>query len=252
MMIRRSLGFVLLMLCTLGPIASASTQRDAESAAKQRKIAFILVHDQSATGVDQARDVIRQTMKQVSKSVLLELDRSDPANAEYVAKLRLAGAPVPLILVVARNGVVAGGGPAAETTPATLLGMVPSSKKAEVLQALQSGKPVFIAVSRKGMISEPKAVAACMAACSQMGDKSALVRIDMADPQEAAFLAQLKVSSTATEPVTLVVNAQGQVMGPFTGDLDVAGLVQTATRIAGGCCPSTVQGGSKGCAPTKK
>jgi hypothetical protein len=240
------------MLCTLGPIASASTQRDVESAAKQQKIAFILVHDQSATGVDQARDVIRQTMKQVSKSVLLELDRSAPPNAEYVAKLRLAGAPVPLILVAARNGALAGGVPAAQATPAILLGMVPSPKKAEVLQALQSGKPVFIAVSRKGMTSEPKAVAACMSACSKMGDKSALVRIDMADPQEATFLSQLKVNSAATEPVTLVVNAQGQVTGSYAQVQDVASLVQAATRVAGGCCPSTVQGGSKACAPTKK
>ena len=251
-MIRRGLCFILLMLCTLGPIASASTQRDVESAAKQQKIAFILVHDQSATGVDQARDVIRQTMKQVSKSVLLELDRSAPPNAEYVAKLRLAGAPVPLILVAARNGALAGGVPAAQATPAILLGMVPSPKKAEVLQALQSGKPVFIAVSRKGMTSEPKAVAACMSACSKMGDKSALVRIDMADPQEATFLSQLKVNSAATEPVTLVVNAQGQVTGSYAQVQDVASLVQAATRVAGGCCPSTVQGGSKACAPTKK
>jgi len=252
-MIRRGLGFILLMLCTLGPIASASTQRDVESAAKLQKIAFILVYDQSATGMAQARDVIRQTMKQVSGSVLLELDRSAPANAEYVAKLRLAGAPVPLILVAARNGVLAGGLPAAQATPAILLGLVPTPKQAEILQALQSGKPVFITVSRKGMTKETKAVAACVAACSQMGNKSALVRIDMADPQEATFLSQLKVNSAATEPVTLVVNAQGQVTGSYTEVQEVAGLVQAATRVVSGCGPGACgPGAASSCAPAKK
>ena len=249
---RRGLGLALLLLCTLGPAASASTQRDVEAAAKQGKIAFILVVDQGATGVDQARAVVRQIMPKVSNSVLLELDRSAPANAEYVAKLRLAGAPVPLILIAARNGALAGGVPAAQATPELLLSLVPSPKKAEVLQALQSGKPVFIAVSRKGMTSEPKAVAACLAACNKIGEKSALVRIDLADAREATFLSQLKVNTAATEPVTLVVNAQGQVTGSYADVQDVASLVQAATKVAGGCCPSTVQGGSKGCAPATK
>ncbi len=248
-MIRRSFGFVLLVLCTSGPIASASTQRDVESAAKQQKVAFILVTDQGAIGVEQARTMIQQTMKQVRGSVLLELDRSAAANAAYVAKLRLAGAPVPLILVAARNGALAGGLPAAQATPALLQSIVPSPKKAEILQALQSGKCVLITVSRKGMTSESKALATCAAACTQLGDKSAMVKIDMADPQETAFLTQLKVDSKATEPVTLAVNAQGQVTGSYAGTQDVASLVQAATRVVGGCCPSTVQGGSKGCAP---
>ncbi len=252
-MILRGLGFSLLMLCTLGPIASASTQRDVESAAKQGRIAFILVTDRTATGVPQATEIIRQAMKQVPESVLLEIDRSDPANAGYVAKLRLAGAPVPLILVAARNGVLAGGLPAAQATPAILQSVVPSPKKADVLQALQNGRPVFIAVGRKGMAKETKAVAACRAACSQMGDRPALVQVDMADPKEAAFLSQLKVNPKAAEPVTLVVNARGQVTGSYTEVQDVASLVQAATRVVGGCAPGACgPGAASSCAPPKK
>ena len=60
--------------------------------------------------------MIRDTMKQVGGSILIELDRSAPANAEFVAKLRLAGVPVPLILVAARNGVLVAGVLAAQAT----------------------------------------------------------------------------------------------------------------------------------------
>ena len=247
----RSFGLGVLLLGLLASIAMASTQKNLDSAAKHEKIAFILVTDQGATGVDEAKDMIKQAMKQVKKTALIELDRSDAANADLVAKYRLAGAPVPVILVVARNGVLAGGLPAAQATADKLVAMVPSPKKAEILQVLQTGKAVFISVSRKGMASQSGATASCAAACGQMKDQCSAVQIDMDDPEEAAFLGQMKVDLASTEPVTLVVNAQGQITGTYTGAADVASLMQAATKKAGGCCPSTVQSGSKACGPAK-
>jgi len=184
----RSFGLGVLLLGLVASVAAASAQKDLDSAAKHGKVAFILVTDQGATGVDQAKEMIEQAIKQVEKAVLIELDRSDAANAEVVAKLRLAGAPVPLILVAARNGVVAGGLPAAQATADKLVAMVPSPKKAEVLQVLQSGKAAFVVVSRKGMATQSAATASCAAACGQLADKCVTVQIDMDDPQEAGFL----------------------------------------------------------------
>jgi len=248
----RSIALGVLLLGLLGSIAEASTQKDLDSAAKHGKIAFILVTDQGATGVNEAKEMIEQAMKQVKKAVLVDFDRSDPANADLVNKYRLAGAPVPLVLVAARNGVIAGGLPAAQATADKLVAMVPSPKKAEILQMLQSGKAVFIFAGRRGMASQSGATAACAAACGQMQDKCVTVQIDMDDPQEAVFLGQLKIDVTSNEPVTLVVNAQGQITGTYTGAADVASLVQAATKKAGGCCPSTVQDGAKSCGPPKK
>jgi hypothetical protein len=252
MMFVRSLSLAVLFLGVLGSIAAASAQKDLDSAAKHEKIAFILVTDQGATGVDQAKDMIEQAMKQVKKAEFVELDRSDPKNQDLVAKYRLAGAPVPLVLVAARNGVLAGGLPVAQATADKLVGMVPSPKKAEILQVLQSGKAVFVSASRKGMATQSGATAACAAACGQLQEKCVTVQIDMDDPLEAAFLTQMKVDLASTEPVTLVVNAQGQVTGTYSGAADVAALVQAATTKAGGCCPSTVQNPNASCAPPKK
>ena len=250
-MFARVLGFLLLALGVLAPLAQASPQQDLDSAARQTKVAFILVTDAGATGVDQARDMIQQAMRQVKKSVLVEVDRSSPGNADLVAKFRLAGAPVPLILVTARNGLLAGGVAAAQATSEQLVGMVPSPKKAEALQAIQSGKAVLLSVSRKGMATQSGAKAACATACGQLADKCVTVQIDMDDPQEAGFLAAMKVNLASTEPVTLVINAQGQIAGTYAGAADVASLVQAATKKVGGCCPTTVQGGAKSCGPAK-
>ena len=248
---RHSLGLSVLFLGLLASIAGASAQKNLDTAAKRGEVAFILVTDQGATGVAQATEVIHQTMKKVRKSTLVELERSKPENANLVAKFRLAGAPVPLVLVAARNGVLAGGLVAAQATSENLAAMVPSPKKAEVLAAIQTGKAVFISVSGKGMSSQSGAMASCAAACGQMNAQGVTIPIAMDDPEETEFLAQLKVDRAATEPVTLVVNAQGQITGTYSGAVEVASLVQAATKKAGGCCPPTAQGGSQSCEPKK-
>lgn len=250
-MIARVLGFSLLALGLLAPPVQASPQQDLDSAARQKKVAFILVTDQGTTGVDQARGLIQQAMQQVNKSTLVELDRSSPGNADLVTKFRLAGAPVPLILVAARTGILAGGVVAAQATAEQLVGMVPSPKKTEALQAIQSGKAVLISASRKGMATQSGAKAACAAACGQLADKCVTVQIDMDDPQEAGFLTSMKVNLASTEPVTLVINAQGQITGTYAGAADVATLVQATTKKAGGCAPGACGPGAKSCGPAK-
>jgi hypothetical protein len=248
----RSILACLLSLCILTPIAAASTQADLEKAAELRKIAFVLVTEPSATGVDQARDLIRQAMQKVPGCTLVELDRSLPANADLVSKYRLAGSPVPLVLVAGRSGVVAGGLPAAAASAERLVALVPSPKKETILQALESGKAVFICAGRKSMDARSTAVSNCSSACDQSSGKCVLVEVDMDDPAETNFLKSLKVDLAATEPVTLVVNATGQIAGTYVGAVDVAELVQATTKKVGGCCPATVAGGSKACPPQKK
>jgi hypothetical protein len=248
-----ALRSILVAGAVMASAVQASPEKDLASAVQRGQIAFILVMEPGAPGLDQAKALIREAMNRVENAALVELDRSSPANASLIAKYRLAGAPVPLILVAARNGALAGGIPAAEATPEKLLAVVPSPKKAEVIQLLQAGKAVFISVSRKTMPARAGATSACAAACAQMKDQGATVGIDLDDPREAEFLAQLRVDRAATEPVTLVVNPQGQIAGTYTGATDVASLVQAAARKAGGCAPGACGPGSaSSCAPTKK
>lgn len=249
----RGLGIAVLLLGVMALVASASTQKDLDSAANGGKVAFVVVTDQGTAGADQATDMAKQAAKQVKKSTVVKLDRSDPANADLVAKYRLAGSPVPLILVAARNGVVAGGVPAAQATADKLVAMVPSPKKAEALLALQSGKAVMLAISRKGMAKQAEARSACATACGQLQDRGTTVHIDMDDPAETAFLTSMKVDMASSDPITLVLNAQGEITGTYTGAADVAALVQAATKKGGGCAPGACGPGSKSsCGPSSK
>ena len=232
--------------------AFASVQQEMESAAGAGKAAFILMYDQTAMQVEQARELITNAMARVPGSVKIEFDRSDQANAGFVSKYGLSGAPVPLILVASSTGTITGGLIAQQGTVDQLVKMIPSPKKAEVIKALSAGNAVFVTAYRKSMNSVETVNSACAMACQQMAGKSVQVKVNMDDPAEAGFLTEMKVNMTSAEPVTLVANAQGQIAGMYTGAMQVADLVTAAKKKVGGCCPSTVAKPDASCAPAKK
>ena len=242
--------FLALCVWFLPLAAAASPQNDLDAAARKGKLAFLLISEPGTAGLDQAKEMIQSAMKQVNGSVLVEMNRTDAGNADLVARFRVAGAPLPLILVIAPNGVAAGGVLAGQASVEKLVKLAPSPKKTEVLSALQSGKAVFITAARKGMGAQVMAQESCARASGQVGAASISILVNMDDPAEAQFLADLKVSPLATEPVTVVVNAVGQVTGTFVGAAAVGDLVAAARKKGGGCAPGACGPGSgKSCGP---
>jgi hypothetical protein len=241
----------LALLFVIGlPVAlAASPAGELQSAAEDGKVAFLLVTEPGAAGVEQARGVLEGALAQVAGSVMIEVDRADNVNAPLIAEYRLSGASVPLILVFASNGAMAGGNLASGLTTEKLVNMLPSPKKAEVLQALQTGQGVFLTAYREEMTSRSDVSKYCASACGLMKGKCVSIDVDMDDLTETTFLQQLRVNMQSTEPVTVVINAQGQVTGSFNGPADVGKLVQAANTKAGGCCPPS---SGKSCAPAPK
>ncbi len=129
--------------------------------------------------------------------------------------------------------------------------MIPSPAKAAILSAVEKKRPVYLVASRKGMKAVPKAMSACEAACIQVKSKPVTVKVDLDDPQEKTFLEQLGIDRATAEPVTLVINAQGQVTATYDGQVDVAKLVQDVSKKSGGCAPGAFGPGTAGCGPKK-
>jgi len=249
---KKSIYLVVLAVVLMVGTATAGVQQDLDAATNAGKVAFILMYDQTAMQVEQARELITNAMARVPGSVKIEFDRSDQANAGFVSKYGLSGAPVPLILVASSTGTITGGLIAQQGTVDQLVKMIPSPKKAEVIKALSAGNAVFVTAYRKSMNSVETVNSACAMACQQMAGKSVQVKVNMDDPAEAGFLTEMKVNMTSAEPVTLVANAQGQIAGMYTGAMQVADLVTAAKKKVGGCCPSTVSKPDASCAPAKK
>jgi len=222
----------------------ASVQSDIERANKTGKTVFLVVTEPGVKETAQALEVAKGAQQLAPESTVIEMNRADTGNSYFVAQYGLAGAPVPLILLIASNGVVAGGLPAEKAQPEMLVKMIPSPKKAEVLQALSEGKAVFLVASRKSMANREKVSDTCKSACNQMNNRAALVSIDMDDKKENSFLAQLRVNALSAEPMTSVINPQGQVTATFSGPVEVKSIMEATAKKAGGCCPG---GSQKGC-----
>jgi hypothetical protein len=242
---------ICMLVASMSTQIFATTADELAKATDKGKTVFLLVFEPNAQGIEPARGIVKAASEQVKKSTVVQLDRSDATNSELVAKYRLAGVPLPLIMMLCGNGAIAGGIPAANTTAEKLIKMVPTAKKAEVLKAVQDGQSVLITAASKKMPKETSVSSACAAACGQMQGKCTSIKINLDDDDELPFLNELKISPQSKEPVTVVINAQGQVTGSFAGGVEVGNLVQAATKKAGGCCPS---GGasSSSCGPTKK
>ena len=244
MLSRLFVAVLTLLVMSTGLFAAEKPTDALQKAVQKGQAAILIVTDSAAQGLDQARGVAREAAKKINGCVTVEMNRSDAANAPFVAKYGLAGAPMPLILVFAKNGAIVGGLPAAQATPEMLVKSFPSAKKAEVLKAIQDGNAVLLVAASKSMKERAKVMENCAAACNKIKGKAATVQIGLDDPAEQDFLKELKVDPASKEPVTLVVNTQGQLAGSFTGPVEVGKLAELAIK-KGGCCGS----GSKAACP---
>lgn len=230
--------------------AEAAVQADIEKANKAGMTVFLVVTEPGVKETAQALDIAKGAQKLSPETTVLEMNRTDAGNSQFVEKYGLAAAPVPLIVLVATNGVVTGGLPAAQAQPDMLAKMIPTPGKAEIIKALSESKAVFLIASRSTMGDRLKVLETCKNASKEMMDKAVSVTIDIDDKKESAFLEQLKVDMASTTPATYVINFQGQITGNFTGPVEVAKLTKAAATISGGGpgCGT----GSKGCGPSSK
>jgi len=238
-----------LFIFTLGN-ANATVKSEIENANKAGKAIFLVVTDSKSDENGKALQIANDANASYPDSKVIILDRANTENRELVTKYQLASASLPVILVIASNGVVSGGYLLQQATPDLLVKAIPSPKKADVLKTLSEGKSVFMVVSSKNMSKKSDIVNTCQQACIEMENKAKIIEVNLDDPQEEQFLAELKIDRQITEPKTYVINAQGQLTGTFDSNVNSATLTASAKKVAAsGCC---APGSGKSCGPTKK
>ncbi len=241
-------SLLILLLFVTGMIhVNGQASVEIEKANKACKPVFLVAYNANGAEAEKAFSVAseaKSTLK--SSSVIIKMNTTDAANKELVAKYRLSGAPMPLILVLDKNGTVTGGLPLKDVTAARLVEMIPTPKTSELLKAINDGKSVYLVVYKESMTSHDKAMDNCAMACGKMDNKSMTVKIDMDDRKEAKLLQTLKCDLSAKEPVTYVISTSGQIIGTHNGITDVTTLVASAKKApAGGCGTSCAPGACK-------
>jgi hypothetical protein len=220
----------------------STAKADLEKAKKDKKTIFLVV-----TGNDvKAENIVKNAndaSKQVKQSIVLQMNRDDADNVDLVNEFRLSGAPLPIVLVIAKNGLTVGGLIEKEATVQNLVDAVPSVKMLEVTTALSEGKSIFVIAYKKSAKDIKQVNTNCMKACSDVKNATT-IELNVEDKTETKLIQQLNIDATQ-DITTFVINPSGQVTGTHAGIPDANKLVSDAKKVAkSGCCP----GGSKsGC-----
>jgi hypothetical protein len=238
----KHVGWIVLavsLLVTAPSTSWASVETDLAAASAARHSVFLVVTERDASGIDVARSVASDAQKLSTETSILEMDRADSANRAVVEKYKLASVPVPLILVIASNGVAAGGALPQAVTAARLAAMVPSPAKAAFLQSLDEKKASFIVFSRDSMAGRAATLKVATDAVAALKGAASVVAVSLDADKEAGFIAEMKVDPKSAAPVVVVYNAKGQATSTLLASPSVDDLVAAATREieAAPCCP---------------
>ena len=229
------LSSALLLAAPRLAVASAETLLSAATAAGHP--VFLVVTQTDAAGVDVARAVVADAQKLSPSTSIVELDRLDAANVAVVRRYRLESVPVPLILVIAANGVAAGGARPNAVTAQRLVDMIPSAAKASMLKSIDEKKATVLVFWRASMAERAAALQAANDAATALKGAATVVSIDVDAAAEARFIAEMRVDPKSAVPIVGVYNAKGQPTETLLGVAKAEVLVAAATKEIHECCP---------------
>lgn len=228
------------------PASNSKIQTDLEKAKKEGKAVFVVVTGTGVTETDKATTIAKGANNIYKNAAVVQLDRDDAANAQLVAEWRLAGAPLPLVLVVSPKGQLTGGMVLAQATAENIAALVPSPKLEEVYASIAASKPALVVFTKKSLGDRTEVLQECKNAVTKLKNNAVIIEVDMDDNKEVNFMNQLRVDKSSLVSSTLVINAQGQVAGTSTGVPDATKLASAATApVKSGCGPGC---GPAGCA----
>ncbi len=224
----------------------SKVQTELDQAKKAGKAVFVVVTGTSVTNTDKATTIAKEANVIYKNAVVVQMNRDDVANAQLVTEWRLAGAPLPLILVLSSKGLPTGGYMLEQATAQNIAALVPSPKLENVYEAISNGKHAIVAFSKKSFTDRIEVIKISKEAVSMLNNEAVFVEVDMDDPKETGFMNQLGIDKLSTKAsITLVINKQGQVAGTSTTVPDAAKLVAAAkTPVKSGCGPGC---GPAGC-----
>lgn len=227
--------------------STSSLQVDLDKAKKAGKAVFVVVTGTGSTDSDKAMAIAKGANGIYKNAVIVQMNRDDAANASLVAEWRLAGAPIPLILVLSSKGQPTGGYILAEATAENIAALVPSQKLEEVYTAIGNKKHAIVVFTKKSFVDRKEVIKIAKEAISELNNEAVFVEVDMDDSKENGFMNQLRIDKMSTKAsITLVINKQGQVAGTSTTVPDAAKLVAAAKApVKSGCGPGC---GPAGCA----
>ena len=234
---------MLLGVVSAGSAAPRTAEAMLQQAATENKHLVVLAWSDNDDTTSKLKTMLEKArVSLASKALFYALKTDDPANKDFVAKYKLASAPLPLTLVFAPNGVVVGAFVQKVVDEKTLAASFASPKLASVLKLLQDGKLVLLCVQSKTTQHNAESLAAAQGAAADERAKGQIevVQVDPTDEGCADVVAPLKLPANLEEATIRILvppgTLAGEVKGATTQTAVWDAILKAVAACSGGGC----------------
>ena len=227
------------------PAAGDSVAQAAmKKAADAQKYLYLFVSENDSEETATAKRTVEAAATKVGdKADVAFIKKDSAAEKDIIEKLRLGGAPMPIVLTMAPNGAITGAYFGEKLKDPQLQDSIAGAGEQQCMKTLQDGKLVFLCIQNGATKSNDVAMQGVndFKADTRFAEVTEIVKIDPASASEQSFLAKLKIDPTTTEAITAFVAPPGslisKVNGATTKDALVASLkAATSGGCGGGAC----------------
>ncbi len=236
------LCMLIILISSFGTLQAAAPDVSADpgyqaftQAAKANK--YLMVHlysGQQEPAMEKACSSAHSSLKETLNTVSIDL--KDAGAGFLVDKYRLKYAPVPIVIIVAPNGVISGSF-RSSFSPEQVKSAFQTPETLQCLMAFQQRRLVFISAQGKETTENKEA----LDGITRFGRENPLygaiemIVIDPKDSSEATLLAQLKVQPDIKKAQTFLLVPPGRIMGQWAGATDPAEFVKRLNAVSKSC-----------------
>ncbi len=232
-----------------GPAVSAGesvAQAAMKKASDAQKYLYLFIAGNDSEETATARRAVEAAVaKLADKADAAFINKDSAAEKGIIEKLRLAGAPMPIVLAMAPNGAITGAYFAEKLKDPQLQDSIAGAGEQQCMKALQENKLVFLCVQNDATKSNDAAMQGVneFKADARFSEVTEIVKVNPASAPDQGLLAKLKVDPAVTEATTVFVVPPGSLVSKVEGATSKDALVSALTAATSGGC-----GGGK-CGP---
>lgn len=204
---------------------------------------FLMVHLYSNTpeqvlekSCADAQAALKKTLNAVS------IDMGKTGAGFLVKKYNLKYAPLPLVIIIAPNGVIAGSFQSS-FSPEQVRSAFQTPKTLQCLLAFQERRLVFISAQGKDTAENKEALDGITRFSKEnpLYGRAEMILVDPKDSSESSLLAQLKVQPDIKKAQTFLLVPPGRIIGRWAGATDSGEFVKRLNALSKSCStPSCV------------
>ncbi len=237
-LLQLSVFFTLMFLSRNIAAAPQSAQEAISEAQAKNQWVFVIFYEKKDSLYKVMNEKIKAFKKDgMDKPLIYRAKISDTKEAEIIAKYRVTGTPMPLLLVFAPNGVVTGGFPQ-QVSDEQLEKSFPGQTVLNILKIMEEGKLALVMLQNSGTKYNKESTKAAedFAKIKNLMGAVETIYIDPDDAASKEFITKSTITGPITEATIVMIVPPGRIGGVYKGKTNKDQLLTGIKACSGGSC----------------